>query len=246
MHLISKSFKCLAAIAGAVLLIPFAMGPAVQAASEAPSSTAESILRGVDISGVQDSASNHALAVSLSRRLAESADPVAMLKSIPQTELKTLAAYMLPASTVTTRAIRAATASETPKAIPTESTIGVSPLSLNCWVANSYMYTQNSFSNNLFSTQLQARWCSNGTSTASTVSAASLVNSWGQTYWVGWSHVGRIGTASGVIGNSARTYVQHKFTFGTGGWILYESTPCHRNVGFGNGSSVQQSICGIY
>jgi hypothetical protein len=201
----------------------------------------EVVLAEVDVSDVAATASNRALAVELTEEVLSAPDQTVALGELSEHELEVFAAYTVPAFSSESTMVRR----ELPVSggVSQRSALLAAETAVSCWTATSTRYTYSANSNQLYSVTLKSRWC--GTGSVTNASSPSLVSSSGQTYFVGWSHLGRIAYGNGVVGGSARTWVQHKFQLGAAGIVLQEMNPCRRHVGFGNGSAANQDICGV-
>lgn len=187
--------------------------------------------------------SNESAARSIAERVLASDDPAAYFASLRPTEQSIFKAYVMVDHTVTNFEYRpantAANASAKKGIVPNRT---YSPQATGCWVAVATVDGLNAFGAVMWRVQLNGGWCASG----SAVYSAWLDGSWGQTYGLGWTHEGRIGSGSGVVSNQGRTWVQHKFTWGTGGWIIQTQTPCARVKGLGSGSAASDTVCGLY
>lgn len=119
--------------------------------------------------------------------------------------------------------------------------LDVSPLANGCWTQR-----RNSWSaaagNTLYTFYHVGGWCASG----SRVTSARTVDAGGETKTPGWRYDGVLRTHSGVVYNQGRSFSQHRFVFGAGGWDIQTPTPCLRVNGLPNGRGYTDAVCGIY
>lgn len=120
--------------------------------------------------------------------------------------------------------------------------VAITPLAVGCWTAKAEWTIRAALGNGLYSFYHVGRWCSNG----STVTSASIADKGAQTYAVGWRYAGVSASGSGVVGNQGRSYTQHKFILGAGGWDIDTRLDCARVRGQSSGNALGDMTCGIY
>lgn len=118
----------------------------------------------------------------------------------------------------------------------------VSPMATGCWTQRWTWGPKAAAGNTLYTYYHVGYWCSSG----STVTAASIADSGGETKNPGWRYEGVIASGSGVVSNQGRSYTQHKFVLGVGGWDVQTPLECARVKGASSGTSSADSVCGIY
>ncbi len=236
-----KSHAGRVALASTLGLVFALLAPLGAQAAETPSLDQQ--IAATDASSVIDSAANESVALSVSERLLASDDPAAVFSSLTTAEQSAFKAYAVvdrvETKTEYTPADAVARESASVGLLPDET---YAPQATGCWVATTYTYGKNVLGNDLWRVQLNGGWCSSGSS----VYSSWLDGSWGQTYWIGWTHQGRVGSGSGIVSNQGRTWVQHKFTYGTGGWDIQTQLPCLRVKGASSGSATSDLVCGLY
>lgn len=118
----------------------------------------------------------------------------------------------------------------------------VTPLAVGCWTGRVDWTVRAAAGNGLYSYYHVGRWCSNGSS----VTSASIADKGAQTYTVGWRYAGVTASGSGVVSNQGRSYTQHKFILGVGGWDVDTRLECGRVRGQSTGGYLYDTTCGIY
>ena len=116
-------------------------------------------------------------------------------------------------------------------------------LATGCWASVTSSGAKNAFGAQLYTLRLEAGWCASG----STVTRAYRISSTGQTHWIGWVHQGRIAGSSGIVSNQGRTWVQHRFTYGAGGWNVQTRDSCLRLRGTYYATAwADVNVCGLF
>jgi hypothetical protein len=110
-----------------------------------------------------------------------------------------------------------------------------------CWSVPGGMTGKSAAGLKLYSVSHFHQACTSG----SKVTSASYKSSAGQAHALGWQHKGRLGRATGVVRNQARQYVQHRFTFSLGGWVVQDVSPCSRSAATASGNVIPSSACNI-
>lgn len=239
-HIFAPALASLCVVAGLLVAAPAHAG-AVQRDSTVQE--LEDQLVSIHTGRVAQSTTNEHRALGISQALLASADPARYFASLSDDERAIFKAYAIVASTVTKTgfvplddiAKQSAAKGLTPTGTYQVSAVG-------CWVKTGYRYGTNAWGANLWSLQLNGGYCSSG----SYISRAWEDSSFAQTYWIGWSHHGRIGGGAGTVSNQGRSWTQHKFVYGAGGWNVQEQLPCLRVLGYPSGSSAVDTGCGIY
>lgn len=216
--------------------------PAHAADSSAPPSLQDQ-LQHVDTSSVVDSKANEMRAIRISENLLGADDPAHYFADLTEADQAVFVAYSMQAKeaeSVDYHPVDAtARASEAAGITPNRE---FSTLATGCWVGSTSRTGKNVFGNDLWRLYLSAGWCASN----STVTSAYRASSTGETYWIGWVHQGRIGGQSGVVSNQGRTWVQHRFTYGIGGWDAQTQDPCLRIRGTGSGTVSADLVCSLY
>lgn len=240
LHIFAPALVCLSLMAGLIMAAP-------AYASIAQTDTAprelEDQLVNVDTSRVVQSTINEQTALQISEDLLGSADPARYLAGLSDDGRAIFKAYATVDRTVTETSFTplddAAKLSAAKGMTPT-STYQVS--AVGCWVGTGYRYGTNLWGAHLWRLQLNGGYCSSG----SYISSAWEDSSFAETYWIGWSHPGRTGGGAGIVSNQGRSWTQHKFVYGAGGWNVQEQLPCLRVLGYTSGSYGVDQGCGIY
>ncbi|MBN9141444.1 MAG: hypothetical protein J0H23_11520 [Micrococcales bacterium] len=117
----------------------------------------------------------------------------------------------------------------------------VSPRATGCWVGRADWDIKAIAGNSLYTYYHVGGWCMTG----STVNSAHIADSGAQTWTVGWRYNGVTASSSGVVSNQGRSYTQHNFILGVGGWDIQNTLECGR-VNGGDGYYTSSATCGIY
>ena len=120
--------------------------------------------------------------------------------------------------------------------------VEVGPLATGCWTQRWTWGPKANAGNTLYTYYHVGRWCASG----STVTSASEADSGGETKTPGWRYEGVVARDAGVVSNQGRSYTQHKFALGAGGWDIQTPLECARVKGLSSSNSTADSICGIY
>jgi len=118
----------------------------------------------------------------------------------------------------------------------------ITPMAYGCWTQRWSWAGKALAGNTLYTYYHVGGWCASGTS----VTRAWEADSGGQTYAIGWRYEGVVKRSSGIVSNQGRSYTQHKFVLGAGGWDVQTSIPCGRVKGYYNATSGADGTCGIY
>lgn len=240
LYIFASVLACLSLMAGLLLASPAHAG--ITQKTTAHRELEDPLIR-VDTSRVVQSPSNEQTALKISKDLLESADPARHLAGLTDDERAIHKAYATVARTESqisfTPLDDAAKLSAAKGMMPTSS---YQASAVGCWVGTGYRYGKNLWGAHLWRVQLNGGYCSSG----SYISRAWEDSSFAETYWIGWSHHGRTGGGSGIVSNQGRSWTQHKFVYGAGGWNVQEQLPCLRVLGYTNGSYGVDQGCGIY
>lgn len=118
----------------------------------------------------------------------------------------------------------------------------ITPLAVGCWQQRWNWSGQAAAGNTLYTFYHVGHWCASGT----TVRSAAILDAGGETRTPGWRYEGIVARSSGVVANQGRSYTQHKFVLGVGGWDIQTSLRCFRVKGTAAGTSTSDGTCGIY
>lgn len=118
----------------------------------------------------------------------------------------------------------------------------VSPLAKGCWSSRTNRSGRAKAGNTLYTYYHVGRWCSSGT----VVTSSSVADAGGETKTPGWRYEGIAKRGAGVVSNQGRSYSQHRFVLGIGGWDVQTPTPCARVRGTSSGTAMSDGVCGIY
>lgn len=118
----------------------------------------------------------------------------------------------------------------------------VEPMATGCWTQRWTWAPKAAAGNTLYTYYHVGYWCSSG----STVTAASVADAGGETKTIGWRYEGIVRDGAGVVSNQGRSYTQHKFVLGVGGWDIQTPLECARVKGLSTATSTADSVCGIY
>lgn len=168
----------------------------------------------------------------------------AELNALPEEELSKIeeAAEVATFDETTTVTYDAAATAIAAKSTSMKSTTATTPVIL-CYTSRAQRTAKSVVGINLYMSYTVGGWCRSG----SKVVSASLKDSGSQTYYLGWSSNGKIGSGSGVVSGQGRSYAQYKFTFHLGTPVPTQyPTPCVRVKGLGNASAQSDYTCGIY
>lgn len=117
----------------------------------------------------------------------------------------------------------------------------VSPQATGCWVGRADWNITAIAGNSLYTYYHVGGWCMSG----STVTSANIADRGAQTWTVGWRYNGVTASGSGVVSNQGRSYTQHNFILGVGGWDVQNTRECGR-VNGGDNYYTSSTTCGIY
>ncbi|WP_448070473.1 hypothetical protein [Georgenia yuyongxinii] len=120
---------------------------------------------------------------------------------------------------------------------PTE----ITPMATGCWTAKANRQATALAGNVLYTYFTTGGWCSSG----STVTDSWFVEAGGETSTPGWRYEGILRTDTGVYSNQGRTYSQHQFVLGAGGWDVQSPTPCARVGGTSAGTYYNTNVCSV-
>lgn len=165
----------------------------------------------------------------------------ALFSSVDDTEALELIETRLVATTDVTFAATPIDAAARATVAATGAPSAVSPQATGCWTAKAARQATAAAGNVLYTYFTTGGWCSSG----STVTSARFVEAGGETSTPGWRYEGVIKTGSGVYSNQGRTYSQHQFVLGVGGWDIQSPTPCARVNGTSAGTYTNTSTCSI-
>lgn len=118
----------------------------------------------------------------------------------------------------------------------------IAPHATGCWTRRANFADLSLANTVLYKWWHVTRWCATGTK----VTSASVAERGGQPITVGWRYAGVYQQKAGVSYGWGRSYAQHKFILGVGGWDVQTTMPCGRVSGGQSGSSFFDRICGIY
>ena len=118
----------------------------------------------------------------------------------------------------------------------------VTAAAAGCWTSRYEGEAKALAGNTVFTVYHVGRWCSNGTS----VTEASVVDSGGETSTIGWRYEGVVASDARVVNNEGRSYSKFKFVLGAGGWDIQTPTPCLRTKGKADGTTDNDTTCGVY
>lgn len=120
--------------------------------------------------------------------------------------------------------------------------VAVTPLATGCWTQRATWKPKAAAGNVLYTYHHVVGWCASG----SQVTSARVADSGGETKTPGWRYEGITASAAGVVSNQGRSYTQHKFVLGVGGWDVQSPLHCGRGKGGSSGSATFDATCGIY
>lgn len=165
------------------------------------------------------------------------------LATLPIAERAEFMRTMLPATTVASSIVtpvdeeaRASLAEANGGGLP------ITPRATGCWTRRANFADLSLANTVLYKWWHVTRWCATGTK----VTSASVAERGGQPITVGWRYAGVYQQKAGVSYGWGRSYAQHKFILGVGGWDVQTTMPCGRVSGSQSGSSFFDRICGIY
>ena len=118
----------------------------------------------------------------------------------------------------------------------------LSPMAVGCWTGRADWNIKALAGNTLYTYYHVGRWCSSG----STITSSSIADKGAQTFTVGWRYAGVPASGAGIVSNQGRSYTQHKFILGVGGWDVQTTLECGRIRGFTSGGAAADAVCGIY
>lgn len=118
----------------------------------------------------------------------------------------------------------------------------VTPQATGCWTQRWTWGPKAAAGNTLYTYYHVGYWCSSGTR----ITAARIADAGGETKTVGWRYEGITARSAGIVSNQGRSYTQHKFVLGVGGWDVQSPLECARVKGLTSGTSQADSVCGIY
>ncbi|WP_422390136.1 hypothetical protein [Arthrobacter sp. N1] len=225
------------------MAVAICVASAPNAAQAAPAENLQAQVKSVDIAGVKDTPANKKKAIQISEGLLGSVDPGAYFAGLKETDKALFTAYSMPADTKTEVEIAPldadALASKKAGVVPDGE---FSTMAVGCWGNYAYREVTNAFGGRLYGMRVDGTWCSNGL----TVTSAKRTNSVGDTSWVGWSHQGLINSQTGIVTNQARMWVQHRFVYGSNGWVVQTSDICLRLRGYFDARAYQDFACSLY
>lgn len=167
----------------------------------------------------------------------------AYLATLTDRERAEFVRTMLPETTLTTTTY-SPTDAQARNALADSSGPGVSinPFVTGCWTARANYSNLSIAGTVLYKWWHVTRWCAKGT----TVTSASIADRGGQPVTIGWRYEGVAQSQAGIAGGWGRSYSQHKFVLGSGGWDIQTVMPCGRVSGGQSGASFYDRVCGIY
>lgn len=194
----------------------------IATSSSAAEATAEQVLAGTSVEGFTASSAREAAANVMATEMVESADPEAYVLSLSDEERQVFKAYVMLAEVEDAPGSFdepvAVDDHEEPQRAAREATVNALTY---CYTGISTRYGRNAVGGVLWWMKVQNRWCRTG----STVISSSFLASWDDTTAIGWASHGRIARDNKVVDNRGRVFAQHKFTLGSGGWIVQSRTP---------------------
>lgn len=161
--------------------------------------------------------------------------------SIPRAEAEAFIQNMLVANTETSFEAAPLNADARETVAEAGAPTAVTAMATGCWTAKATREASALAGNVLYTYFTTGGWCSSG----STVTDSWFVEAGGETSTPGWRYEGVLRTGTGVYSNQGRTYSQHQFVLGAGGWDVQSPTPCARVEGTSAGTYYNTGVCSV-